>query len=98
MFPIKDLTMTLNLKLIRLIPFGVALLGCTPAQQAQAVTVENAVFTVEQTACLAANSGMFGTSTAVQDLSQACNIATQLQPYIVQVSQSFLKAQLKAKK
>jgi hypothetical protein len=52
---------------------AVGLTSCT-AQQATNVT--NAVFTADQAACLAVNSGLAGNSTAVQDLEAACAITT----------------------
>jgi hypothetical protein len=57
------------------------LCGCT-TQQAQ--NVVNAVFTADQAACMAANAGLAGNSTAVQDFEATCNIAPQLESAIQQ--------------
>jgi hypothetical protein len=65
------------------------LLGCT---KAQAQTAVNAVFTVEQTACVAANAGLAGTSTAVQDFEAICKIDSSLETAVQQVVGSLATA------
>ena len=62
---------------------AMVLVACT---QAQAQVVTNAVFTADQAACLAANSGLIGTSTAAQDFEATCKIA----PALDQAVQSFI--------
>ena len=61
--------------------FGELLAACTPAQASH---VTNAVFTVDQAACLAANQGLAGNSTAVQDFEAQCGIASSLDQAIQQ--------------
>jgi hypothetical protein len=64
-------------------------LGCTPAQ---AANVENAVFTAADVACIAANNGLLGTSTAVQDVMKACQLAPQLEGPVTQLVGDFTAA------
>jgi len=63
--------------------------ACTPQQ---AVNVENAVFTSADVACIAANSGLLGNSTAVQDIMNACQIAPALQGPVTQLVNDFVTA------
>jgi hypothetical protein len=57
----------------------VAIAGCSPSQQKTVGTVENAIFSADQVACIVANAGYMGDSNAVQEFEQACNIAPALE-------------------
>jgi hypothetical protein len=60
---------------------ALVLSGCTTAQ---ATSVENAVFTVDQAACLVANEGFIGDSTAVQEFETTCQLAPSLENAVSQ--------------
>lgn len=55
------------------------ILSLTSCTQQQAQNGVNAVFTAEQVACLAANTGFLGDSNAVQEFEGACKISPQLE-------------------
>jgi hypothetical protein len=65
----------------------VANTDCTPAQVA---TVTNAVFTVEQAACLLLNSGVVVAGNATTELESVCQISPNLEPYIIAFVTSIL--------
>jgi hypothetical protein len=78
---------------LRVAAFG-ALVGCS-ATTANAVV--GAIFTVDQAACLAANQGLAGSSTAVKDFEAACDLDPVLEPAITQFVQA-VEANASAKK
>lgn len=65
----------------------VGAIACTPQQ---AKTVQNAVFTVEDIACIVLNSGLIPDSNAVDELVSVCNIAPAVKPAIVQFINSLI--------
>ena len=80
----KNLTMTMISATT-----AVAVAACgnlTPAQQASVDSGVQVALTVEQEACVAANSGLFGTSTEVQDVVKACGFAQALVPVVQQIA------------
>jgi hypothetical protein len=60
---------------LRSILFVVGAFSCVACTKQQATNVVNAVFTVEQAACMAANAGVIGDSNAVQEFEQLCQIS-----------------------
>jgi uncharacterized lipoprotein YajG len=70
----------MKLKFVLALAGSVALAGCT---KQQATNVVNAVFTVEQAACMAANAGVIGDSNAVQEFEQLCQLSASEEASIV---------------
>jgi hypothetical protein len=62
--------------------WAACLVGCSAQQATQ---VENAVFSVDQVACIIANSGALGNSTAVQDIEKVCSLTPALEGPIQQL-------------
>jgi hypothetical protein len=56
--------------------------GCTPAQAQTATTITNGVFSADQAACMAANEGLIGDSSAVQEFESLCNLGAPLEQAI----------------
>jgi len=67
----------------------VSVVTLSTCSQQEAKSIDNAIFTVEQGACIALNVGVFGDTNAVQELDQLCNIAPALNTQVQNMINSF---------